>query len=210
ALLRVVDRIVELSSLGLRHYGGNYDHYAERRAEERALAERRLDEAERSLVRVSQGVQRETEKKARKDSVGRKARAKGDAPKMLLDARRMRAENTASRQSRTGERLVSEAEEALDMARKDVERVRNLSFDLPRSNLSSGKRVLTVEEARVAISGKTILPPISLSIVGPGRIGVLGPNGAGKTTLLRMIAGEIEPSSGHVARHVRAALLDQH
>jgi ATPase subunit of ABC transporter with duplicated ATPase domains len=31
-----------------------------------------------------------------------------------------------------------------------------------------------------------------------GWTGVVGPNGAGKTTLLRLIAGELEPSAGHV------------
>jgi ATPase subunit of ABC transporter with duplicated ATPase domains len=31
-----------------------------------------------------------------------------------------------------------------------------------------------------------------------GWTGVVGPNGAGKTTLLRLIAGEVEPTAGHV------------
>ena len=31
-----------------------------------------------------------------------------------------------------------------------------------------------------------------------GWTGVVGPNGAGKTTLLRLIAGDLEPSAGHV------------
>jgi ATPase subunit of ABC transporter with duplicated ATPase domains len=34
----------------------------------------------------------------------------------------------------------------------------------------------------------------------PGWTGVVGPNGAGKTTLLRLATGELEPSSGLVAR----------
>ncbi len=34
--------------------------------------------------------------------------------------------------------------------------------------------------------------------LAPGWTGVVGHNGAGKTTLLRIIAGEIEPSAGHV------------
>lgn len=34
--------------------------------------------------------------------------------------------------------------------------------------------------------------------IGPGVTGLLGPNGAGKTSLLRCIAGQLQPSLGHV------------
>ena len=38
-------------------------------------------------------------------------------------------------------------------------------------------------------------------VVAPGQVhGLLGPRWAGKTTLLRVLAGELEPSAGHVAR----------
>ncbi|HEX7759478.1 MAG TPA: ATP-binding cassette domain-containing protein, partial [Caulobacteraceae bacterium] len=57
ALLAGMDRIVELSGLGARVYGGAYDFYAERRAEEVAAAARGLDEAQRAAVRVDRDLQ---------------------------------------------------------------------------------------------------------------------------------------------------------
>ncbi len=43
-----------------------------------------------------------------------------------------------------------------------------------------------------------VLKDVSLSINGPTVVALMGPNGSGKTTLIRIIAGEIDPSSGKV------------
>ncbi|WP_025618177.1 ABC-F family ATP-binding cassette domain-containing protein [Salinispora cortesiana] len=45
--------------------------------------------------------------------------------------------------------------------------------------------------------GTTVFQDLSFS-VGAGRTGLVAPNGAGKTTLLRLIAGELDPTAGHV------------
>lgn len=44
-----------------------------------------------------------------------------------------------------------------------------------------------------------ILLDISFSINTGDRVGLIGPNGSGKTTLLRLLTGEEQPDSGHVA-----------
>ena len=49
-LLRQMDRIVELSGLGAKVYGGGYDLYAERKAEEEGAAVRDLEQAERAMA----------------------------------------------------------------------------------------------------------------------------------------------------------------
>ncbi len=45
---------------------------------------------------------------------------------------------------------------------------------------------------------REVLRGVTLSLPGPGVIGVLGPNGAGKTTLLEILEGLSEPTSGAV------------
>ncbi len=47
-------------------------------------------------------------------------------------------------------------------------------------------------------AGKQILKNIYLSFYYGAKIGILGLNGAGKSTVMRMIAGELEPTSGEV------------
>lgn len=50
---------------------------------------------------------------------------------------------------------------------------------------------------------------LNLALAGR-RYGLVGPNGAGKTTLLRLLAGELQPTSGSIAAAARPALLHQH
>jgi ATPase subunit of ABC transporter with duplicated ATPase domains len=210
ALLRRMDRIVELSSLGAAVYGGNYDLYAERKAAERAAADRDLEVAERSAGQIARESQKAVEKKARRDKAGRAFAARKSEPKILLGAMAERAENSGARENLLARRRAEAAEAVLDEARQRVERVRALAIPMPSSGLAAGKTVLALEGAVWdAPDGPRIVGPISLRITGPERVAIIGPNGAGKTTLLKLMAGELQPTSGRVEHPVAAALLDQ-
>jgi ATPase subunit of ABC transporter with duplicated ATPase domains len=210
ALLRRMDRIVELTSLGAEVYGGGYDLYAARKAEAEAAARRAFDHAQQALARTERGVQVTKERKARSDAAGRRSRARNDMPKIMLNARAERAENTGASLSRLAERLRAEAEQDLADAEARIERVRRLSFDLPPSGLPDGKLALGFEDVTFAWpAGTPVLAGVSLRLVGPERLALTGPNGAGKTTLIRLATGDLEPSAGRVRRGVPAALLDQ-
>ena len=209
ALLRGMDRIVEMTSLGVTSFGGGYDLYAERKAAMELAAAREADSAEQEARRAQAELQRERERKARKDAAGKRARAKGDAPKMLLDARAERAETTGARLSRIAERRSAEVAETLEAAQSKIERVRKLGFSLPPSGLPAARRVLAMQAAGYAVAGRWIVRGVSLNLTGPARIAITGPNGAGKTTLIRLMAGDIEPTDGAIARGVPIAMLDQ-
>ena len=210
-LLRGMDRIVELSSLGARVYGGGYDLYAERKAQERAAAETDLAVAERDASRVDRDVQQARERKARRDGAGKRYAESGSAPKILLDAQAERAQKSAGRGERLAERQREAAGQALEEAAARVERVRPLAFSLPSTGLPAGRLALAFENVFFAWpDGTPVLTDLSLRIVGPERLAITGPNGGGKTTLIRLAAGELEPTSGVVRRGVRAVRLDQH
>lgn len=153
ALLRAMDRTIELSSLGARAYGGGYELYAARRAEEDAALRRELGDAERALIRVQQDVQLARERKARRDAAGRRARAKGDAPKMLLDAQAERAEASGGKANRLAERLLQDAASARQAAEEKLERTRALAFELPPSGLATAKAVVLFEEVGFGFPG---------------------------------------------------------
>lgn len=210
ALLRQMDRVVELSSLGCAVYGGNYDLYTERKAAERAAAERDLAAAEREVDRALRDRVQAQERKARRDRAGRAFAAKGSEPKILLGARAEQAETSGAREGRLAERRIEAANALQDAAERRVERTRSLSLDLPSTGLAAGATVLTLEGVTWSTpQGQRVIGPVDLSVVGPRRIGVEGPNGAGKSTLLKLAAGILEPSRGRAHRPVAAAFLDQ-
>jgi ATPase subunit of ABC transporter with duplicated ATPase domains len=209
-LLRRMDRIVELSGLGARVYGGGYDLYAQRKAEEEAAAARDLAEAERAVDRVGREAQAVRERKARKDAAGKRFAAKRSEPKILLGAMAERAENSGGRGEKLAQKLVAEAEGRLSEAQGRVERLRRLDFDLPTSGLPAGKTLLNFEGVSFGYPGAPpLFAGLDLRLAGPERVAVTGPNGGGKSTLIRLAVGELEPSSGRIVRAGAAALLDQ-
>ncbi|HEX5380399.1 MAG TPA: ABC-F family ATP-binding cassette domain-containing protein [Phenylobacterium sp.] len=209
-LLRQMDRIVELSSLGARAYGGGYDLYAERKTEEEAAAARDLDEAERAAARVEREVQSARERQARRDSAGRRFAARGSEPKILLGAQAERAEASTGRISQLADRRRAQAQAGLAEASARVERQRRLAFDLPPSGLAAGKAVLAFGDVAFAYGeGPALFSGLSLRITGPERLAVTGPNGSGKSTLIRLATGELTPTSGRIERGSPSALLDQ-
>jgi ATPase subunit of ABC transporter with duplicated ATPase domains len=210
SLLRRVDRIVELTSLGANLYGGGYDLYAARKAEEEAAAARELERAEQSLARTERGIQAARERKARSDAAGRRAKLRGDMPRIVLNARGARAEEATGALSRLAERLRAEAAEDLADAEARVERIRRLSFDLPPSGLPAGRLALAFEAVSFQWpDGTPVLSDVSFRLTGPERVALTGPNGAGKTTLIRLAVGDLQPAEGVVRRGASAALLDQ-
>ena len=209
-LLRRMDRIVALSSLGAAVHGGNYDLYVERHEAERKAAAQALDVATREVDRTARQAQVALEKKARRDKSGRAARAGNSDPKILLDARAERAERSGGRLNVLSDRQKAEADAALLQAETVVERIRTLTIAMPSSGLPADRTVAVLEDVGWdAPDGRRIVDGLSLRITGPERVAVTGPNGAGKTTVLKLLAGELQPSRGRVQRLVVTAWLDQ-
>ena len=61
-----------------------------------------------------------------------------------------------------------------------------------------GRKIIELHGVSKSFDGRTIIADFSYNLLRSDRIGIVGRNGAGKSTLLHMIAGTLQPDSGHV------------
>lgn len=211
ALLEGMERIVQLSPVDTVCVSGGWSAFVAERDLIRERADASLERARRDLAQNERAAQRRTEKKARRDKAGRAVQARGDMPRILIGAKIQQAQESGARERHVAERLIGEARDAMDAARRQVEVLTPLAIDLPPSGLSSGRTLLRFEDVALAHGEQRLFGPLSFSITGPERIALTGHNGSGKTSLLRLANGDLQPSSGTVKRAKGLiAMLDQH
>ena len=210
-LLERVDRIVELTPVGITIFGGAWSAFAEQRDAARARAEADLGRASDALRSTERALQKAKEKKARRDKAGRAWRAKGIEDKMFMDREQERAENSAARDSHLADRSIGDRAQALEEARGRVEILTPLAIDLPKTGLPGSRELVTFKEVTMTFGDRPLFGPLSFEVRGPERITIRGANGSGKSTLLRLITGELKPCAGTIQRPTdRIAVLDQH
>ncbi|MFA5963398.1 MAG: ABC-F family ATP-binding cassette domain-containing protein [Sphingomonas sp.] len=209
-LLEAMDRIVELTPIGIHVVGGGWSAFAAARDAARARAAAERDRADDRLRATERAVQRQREVKERRDKAGRAFAAKGSEPKILLGAQAERAENSGGRGQRLAERLLGDATALAAQARTRVEIVTPLTIALPPADVPAQRELLALLDVTLTVGERT-LGPWDLALVGPERVAIGGANGTGKTSLLRVAVGELAPTGGQVRRAAgRLALLDQH
>lgn len=211
SLLSIVDRILELSSLGLKSYGGGYELYHEAKSTERAAAAHRLLDAERQLRQSRREAQDRKERADRRAAQGKRSKT-GSLPPMVLGALKRQAQVTSGKLNALGTQQIIDARERVKTAKADIEHRDPLDFDMASTGLSARKQVLLIDQLGVQIDRAQgpIIRAFDLKVVGPERIAIKGNNGTGKTTLLRAIYGELAAYEGAVRIGVdRIAFLKQ-
>jgi ATPase subunit of ABC transporter with duplicated ATPase domains len=210
ALLEAMDAIVELTSLGATRYGGGWSAYRERKALELTSAEHDLADAEKRLADLGRTAQTSAERKARKDGVGKRKAAKGDAPRIILGMMKNRAEASGGDLARLAELRREEALAEAEAARARVEVLQPFSVRLAPTGLAAQRAVVNLDHISAGYDpARPVLQDISFVLTGPERIAISGPNGSGKTTLLAVIAGELPPFAGLARVVVPFVMLDQ-
>jgi ATPase subunit of ABC transporter with duplicated ATPase domains len=210
-LLNCMQRIVELSPLGIQVYGGNYAAFHAQRETEQHAAQATLEHArlERSrerkrLKQSNDDIQRHaarSRKHAETANVDRftKARWKGAATEIVSTVR------SAHQQHK------DELDERVRKAYEQVVDETPTLLALPGTAVPCGRQVLSLEHTQLPwLDPQQPSTFLSATLMGPMRVAVHGPNGCGKSTLLKLLAGQLQPVSGECTVHVPAAYIDQH
>lgn len=208
ALLEQMDRIVELSSHGLRSYGGNYSFYAAARAAEQDSAQRDLDHARHALQREERALREQRERQQRRQAQGAREGKAANQAKILRGRQKERSENSGGRLQ---QRIEETRQQHREQVRSDAQQLREdeaIRLQGPQMSAAAQRRVAQLEEVELPFA-PAHLRRIDLVITGQQRIGITGPNGSGKSTLLKIIAGEREPLAGRATRDPGCAWLDQ-
>ncbi|KIY42565.1 ABC transporter ATP-binding protein [Pseudomonas sp. 10-1B] len=207
SLLAHMERIVELSSLGLQAFGGNYSFYAAQKASQMAQAQQQLARLKQEQQRQAGELQRQREDLERHQArAGRQARHANQA-KILIDRQQERSQATAGKQRREHR----DAQQALlgkvrDAAR-EVEQASAITLHAPTPQRHAGREVLALQTLHLP---RGTHKPLNLRLCLGQRVGLLGANGSGKSTLLKLINSELPAPTECLRLSGETALLDQH
>ena len=95
--------------------------------------------------------------------------------------------------------------EKIDMVERPRGAARTIYLELPEAPRSNPEPVV-FRHVTKKYGDKTVLNDVTLDVVRRDRIALTGPNGAGKSTLLKIIAGDVEPTSGEVSVHPKTSV----
>lgn len=207
-LLDAMERIVELSSLGLQSYGGNYAFYAEAKAHERHNALETLAERKRERQREARAMRKQLECQERRQARGYRQGKEANQAKSLLDGQKERSEASSGALRRHQAARLAQLNQGVKDAAQQVEEEAPIALhDLPVEQPAK-RRVAELDGVELPYVAQATRP-ISLIVSGQQRMGVIGPNGCGKSTLLRVMAGRVMPLAGVCKVTPESAYLDQ-
>ena len=120
--------------------------------------------------------------------------------------RRFKAKATKAKQAQSRVKMLERMEV---IAAAHVDSPFGFSFRSPEKTPGS---LLSMENVSFSYTDTSILSGVDLSILAGDRLGLIGPNGAGKSTLIKLLAGEIQQSSGDIgrAKDLRVGYFAQH
>ncbi len=207
-MLDAMERIVELSTRGLRSYGGGYRFYAQRKEEERGNAQLLLAQRKHDRMREQQSLREQRERLERRQARGNRQGRDANQARILLDRQKQRSESSAGKLRQQHAAAGALLDQRVREAAEQVEDECAIVLHAPAAAAPAQRRVVELESAELPLV-RAATRRIDLTLSGQQRVGVVGPNGCGKSTLLKLLSGQLQPMSGTCRIAAKTVYLDQ-
>ncbi|MCV6613756.1 MAG: ATP-binding cassette domain-containing protein, partial [Cellvibrionaceae bacterium] len=203
-----MERIVELSSLGLSSYGGNYKFYAAAKAQAQQAAAAELARCKLERKREQRAAVEQRERQQRRNAQGNRKRKGANQATILLDAQQQRSQQSTAKLQQQQLQAKQALQRRERLAAEQLDQAQTIAIGGLATAGRVRKTVARLAQLRLPF-GNADMSAIDLTISGNQRIAVSGPNGCGKSTLLKVLAGQLLPKAGSCEVQGTRAYLDQ-
>ena len=199
----VVDRIWEMSRVGIELYRGNYSAYVLQRQERWERREAEFEAIRERFMRELDYVKRNIAR----DSTN--AMARGRLRRLIREVRVVQAGGLQSLLDKQWGKVmedvdisstrwgVMDVEQAIKGLHSPNSRPPDLTMRL-KTTLRSGNLVLRTGKLEIGYPGNSLFTADPIQLERQECAALIGPNGTGKTTFLRTLMGQIEPLAGEI------------
>ncbi len=212
-LLNLMEEINELSSKGIKTYGGNYGFYQVQKKIETEAAQNTYDALNLQYTKSVKEKYAALEKQAKRSATGKKKLESGSIPRIAKKKLQDNSMKTLSRLKNSHLQKTEEIKNKLSQAKENLENANSIIIDTASSHIHTKKKILDVTDLNFEFSNSENYlwkENINFSISGNERWSISGINGSGKTVLLKLITSELKPSKGKINLYSsNIAFLDQ-
>ncbi|MBW3695837.1 ABC-F family ATP-binding cassette domain-containing protein [Vibrio sp. T187] len=206
-LLRDVDAIYHLTSLGVSYFKGNYDEFSLYNQQQENALTNKINQLKSERKKIERQAQINQEKAQQRAAQGNRIRKSGSQPKILMDAMKGKAEKTRSAALTNQNNQLERTQNKLSELEKQKERLKPQAMYLQNSSAVKRRTLVALEDCVLDFGAKR---PITASIVHSDRVYLQGRNGSGKSTLLKAVFGEHCRYQGVLKVNTKTVYLDQH
>ncbi|MDR7128599.1 ATPase subunit of ABC transporter with duplicated ATPase domains [Algoriphagus sp. 4150] len=210
-LLNLVDTVCELSSKGIRSYGGNYDFYASQKQLEQNALNQDVKSTEKALRKAKEKERETVEREQKLDARGKKKQEKAGVATIMMNTLRNKAEKSTSKIKNVHTDKIGRISQDLQDLRKELPKMDKMKFGFENTAIHKGKVLVTATD--INFSYQDILlwkTNLNFQITSGERIALRGANGSGKTTLIKLILGDLNPHTGTLIKaESKAVYIDQ-
>lgn len=212
-LLNQMDGIIEISNLGLKYYGGNFDFYLEQRQIEDTAALNKLQSHQEKYLKQKEQEQVTKEKQAHRTAHGEKRAIREGMSALEIGSKIGRSQKATARLKEKHEKITERLKQEFENQKENLREHHTISIDIQSAKIPARKKMIACQNLnfRYPNSDHDLWKqPLNFEILGNARVAISGKNGSGKTTLIQLITKKLCPSVGEIyVGSDQIAVLDQ-